>query len=71
MEEQKMKEGNDMNMTVEVWIRNWQRTYRSYIKESTFATYSVAIENHILHYFGKRRIKYIQNDDNQELFLFL
>lgn len=66
-----MKERNDMNMTVEVWIRNWQRTYRSYIKESTFATYSVAIENHILPYFGKRQIKDIRHDDNQEFILFL
>lgn len=66
-----MKKRNDMNMTVEVWIRRWQRAYRSYIKESTFATYSVAIENHILPYFGKRRIKDIRHDDNQEFILFL
>ncbi len=59
------------DITVETWIREWQREYKSYIKESTFATYSVAIENHILPYYGKRRIKDIRHDDNQNFILFL
>lgn len=66
-----MKSQKQKEITVESWIRGWQREYRSYIKESTFATYSVAIENHILPYFGKRKLKSIDHDDNQNFILFL
>lgn len=54
-----MKSQKQKDITVESWIRGWQREYRSYIKESTFATYSVAIENHILPYFGRKKIRSI------------
>ena len=52
-----MKSTEKVNMTVERWIRIWQDENRCYVKESTFGTYSVAIENHILPYFGKIRQK--------------
>lgn len=58
-------------MTVENWIRIWQDENRDFLKESTFATYSVAIENHILPYYGNRKLKEISHDDNQEFILFL
>ena len=58
-------------MTVESWIRIWQNENRSFIKESTFATYSVAIENHILPYYGHRKLQDISPEDNQEFILFL
>lgn len=48
MEGKVMKVVNKKDIIVETWVRDWQREYRSFIKESTFATYSVAIENHIL-----------------------
>ncbi len=58
-------------MTVETWIRIWQEETRKFVKESTFATYSVAIENHILPYYGERELKDISHEDNQEFILFL
>lgn len=66
-----MKSQKQKDITVESWIRGWQREYRSYIKESTFATYSVAIENHILPYFGRKKIRSIGHEDNQNFILFL
>lgn len=66
-----MKSQKQKDITVESWIRGWQREYRSYIKESTFATYSVAIENHILPYFGREKIRSIGHEDNQNFILFL
>lgn len=65
-----MKEIKD-DMTAEKWIRIWQKEYRSFVKESTFATYSVAIENHILPYFAEKKIKDIDCDMNQEFILSL
>lgn len=59
------------NMTVEAWIRIWEKEYRDFIKESTFATYSVAIENHILPYYAGRKLTDISHDDNQKFILFL
>lgn len=58
-------------MTVENWVRIWQDENRNFVKESTFATYSVAIENHILPYYGDRKLKDISHEDNQEFILFL
>lgn len=58
-------------MTVENWVRIWQDENRNFVKESTFATYSVTIENHILPYYGKRELKDISHEDNQEFILFL
>ena len=58
-------------MTVESWIRIWQDENRNFVKESTFATYSVTIENHILPYYGKRELQDISHEDNQEFILFL
>lgn len=66
-----MKEVNEKDITVETWVRGWQSEYKSYIKESTFATYSVAIENHILPYFGKKELKSIDHEDNQNFILSL
>ncbi len=66
-----MKAQKQKDITVETWVRGWQREYKSYIKESTFATYSVAIENHILPYFGMKKLKSIGHDDNQNFILFL
>lgn len=58
-------------LTVENWIRIWQEESKHFVKESTFATYSVMIENHILPYFGKRTLETIRHEDNQEFILFL
>lgn len=59
------------HITVEEWIRIWQKEHRDFIKESTFATYSVAIENHILPHFAGKKISQICHDDNQEFILLL
>lgn len=66
-----MEKTKQDNITVETWIRIWQNENRNFVKESTFATYSVAIENHILPYYGNRKLKEISHDDNQEFILFL
>lgn len=58
-------------MTVENWVRIWQEENRNFVKESTFATYSVAIENHILPYYGDWTLSDISHEDNQEFILFL
>ena len=55
-------------MTVESWIRIWQDENRNFVKESTFATYSVTIENHILPYYGKRELQDISHEDNQDIY---
>lgn len=57
--------------TVEEWIRIWQKEHRDFIKESTFATYSVAIENHILPHFAEKKLSQISHEDNQEFILLL
>lgn len=59
------------DITVEEWIRIWQKEHRDFIKESTFATYSVAIENHILPHFAGKKISQISHEDNQEFILLL
>lgn len=59
------------NITVEEWIRIWQKEHRDFIKESTFATYSVAIENHILPHFAGKKLSQISHEDNQEFILLL
>lgn len=59
------------DITVEEWIRMWQKGHRNFIKESTFATYSVAIENHILPHFAGKKLSQISHEDNQEFILLL
>lgn len=66
-----MKNTERDTMTVENWIEIWKEENRNFVKESTFATYTVAVENHILPYYGKRRLKDISHEDNQEFILFL
>lgn len=66
-----MQNTENKNMTVESWIRIWQEENKHFLKESTFATYSVAIENHILPYFGKQTLQNISHEDNQAFILFL
>ena len=58
-------------MTVENWVQIWKGESRNFVKESTFATYSVAIENHILPYYGDWELRDISHEDNQEFILFL
>lgn len=66
-----MQSTKNNRITIESWIRTWQEENKPFVKESTFATYSVTIENHILPYFGKRTLETISHEDNQEFILFL
>lgn len=66
-----MKKEETESITVKEWIRLWQQENRRYLKESTYATYSVAIENHILPYFGDWKLIDISHNDNQEFICFL
>lgn len=66
-----MQHTQEEKITVESWIRTWKEENKHFVKESTFATYSVTIENHILPYFGKETLENISHEDNQEFILFL
>ena len=70
-EDATMQNTKNKKMTVESWVRIWQKENKYFVKESTFATYSVAIENHILPYFGRRQLKDIRHDDTQKFILSL
>jgi len=58
------------NLKYEEWLDIWLEGERSFIKESTYATYTNIIENHLKPVLGKRRIGDIMNEDLQK-FIFL
>ncbi len=59
------------NITVKKWIELWQTKQKPYIKESTYATYTNIIANHILPYFGDMMMRNVDSKKNQEFILYL
>lgn len=57
------------NLKYEEWLDIWLEGERSFIKESTYATYTNIIENHLKPVLGKRRISDITNEDLQNFIL--
>lgn len=56
----------ESEITVRIWIEHWKRNQRPYIKDSTYATYSNIISNHIIPYFGDMYLRDINAGINQE-----
>jgi site-specific recombinase, phage integrase family len=53
------------NIKFSEWIDIWLQSERPFIKESTYATYTNIIENHIKPSLGTKNINCIKNDDLQ------
>lgn len=64
-----MKKRNDI--TVREWVKSWQMKKKTYIKESTYATYTNIITNHILPYFDNMLLGDIDSKINQDFILYL
>lgn len=52
-------------MTYEKWIYKWIESKEKFVKESTFASYSNILVNHLLPKFGKYRITQITEEEIQ------
>ena len=57
------------NIKFSEWIDIWLQNERPFIKESTYATYTNIIENHINPSLGIKNINNIKNDDLQNMIL--
>ena len=55
------------NIKFSEWIDIWLQNERPFIKESTYATYTNIIENHIKSSLGTKNINHIQNNDLQNM----
>ena len=55
------------NIKFSEWIDIWLQNERPFIKESTYATYTNIIENHINPSLGTKNINNIKNDDLQNM----
>jgi len=55
------------NIKFSEWIDIWLQNERPFIKESTYATYTNIIENHITPSLGTKNINNIKNDDLQNM----
>ena len=55
------------NIKFSEWIDIWLQNERPFIKESTYATYTNIIENHINPSLGTKNINCIKNDDLQNM----
>lgn len=55
------------DMKFSEWIDIWLKNEKPFFKESTYATYSNIIENHIKPSLGAKNINYIQNNDLQNI----
>ena len=57
------------NMKYGEWLDIWLEGERPFVKESTYATYTNIIENHLKPMLGKRKIRNITNEDLQNFIL--
>lgn len=64
-----MKNNNNCKKDIKFseWIDFWLENEKSFLKESTYATYSNIIENHIKPSLGAKNINHIQNNDLQNI----
>ena len=64
-----MKNNNNCKKDIKFseWIDFWLENEKSFLKESTYATYSNIIENHIKPSLGTKNISHIQNNDLQNM----
>ena len=64
-----MKNNNNCKKDIKFseWIDFWLENEKSFLKESTYATYSNIIENHIKPSLGTKNISDIQNNDLQNM----
>ena len=64
-----MKNNNNCKKDIKFseWIDFWLENEKSFLKESTYATYSNIIENHIKPSLGAKNISHIQNNDLQNM----
>ena len=66
-----MKIKNQLNkkLKYEDWLDIWLEKERFFIKESTYATYTNIIENHLKPTIGKKKIENITNEDLQNFII--
>ena len=57
------------NLKYEEWLDIWMEKERFFIKESTYATYTNIIENHLKTVLGKKKINNITNEDLQNFII--
>ena len=57
------------NLKYEEWLDIWMEKERFFIKESTYATYTNIIENHLKPVLGKKKIGNIANEDLQNFII--
>ncbi|MFA3799069.1 site-specific integrase [Leptotrichia hongkongensis] len=57
------------NLKYEEWLDIWMEKERFFIKESTYATYTNIIENHLKPVLGKKKINNITNEDLQNFII--
>ena len=64
-----MKNNNNCKKDIKFseWIDIWLKNEKLFFKESTYATYSNIIENHIKPSLGTKNINHIQNNDLQNI----
>ena len=64
-----MKNNNNCKKDIKFseWIDFWLENEKPFLKESTYATYSNIIENHIKPSLGTKNISHIQNNDLQNM----
>lgn len=64
-----MKNNNNCKKDIKFseWIDFWLENEKLFFKESTYATYSNIIENHIKPSLGTKNISHIQNNDLQNM----
>lgn len=57
------------NLKYEEWLDIWMEKEKFFIKESTYATYTNIIENHLKPVLGKKKINNITNEDLQNFII--
>ena len=57
------------NLKYKEWLDIWLEKERFFIKESTYATYTNIIENHLKPVLGKKKIGNIANEDLQNFII--
>ena len=57
------------NLKYKEWLDIWLEKERFFIKESTYATYTNIIENHLKPVLGKKKIGNITNEDLQNFII--
>ncbi len=65
----KIKKQLNKKLKYEDWLDIWLEKERFFIKESTYATYTNIIENHLKPTIGKKKIENITNEDLQNFII--